>query len=259
MFESPGRRHALQAVRGDGTSKPSDGDTRARAAGIKEPCAGMTLRELRSAELGEAAHLLGSAMCDNPANVRVFRIPDRERRTRALERFFVPVLGGLHQRGLIYGAFRGGSLVGVCGMARPAFCRPTVLEAVGIVPSAVLGNPAGTILRVMTWVGEWARRDLAEPHWHLGPVAVDPQLQGQGVGTAMLTAFCSHMDDLSMLSYLETDKYENVRFYRRLGFAVVAEAEVLGVPNWFMSRPGGAAASVVENRGHGVRAIAPGS
>jgi len=35
------------------------------------------------------------------------------------------------------------------------------------------------------------------------------------------------MDDLSMLSYLETDKYENVRFYRRLGFAVVAEAQVL--------------------------------
>jgi hypothetical protein len=56
----------------------------------------------------------------------------------------------------------------------------------------------------------------------------------------MLTAFCSRMDDLSMLSYLETDKYENVRFYRRLGFAVVAEAEVLGGPNWFMSRPGGA-------------------
>ena len=44
------------------------------------------------------------------------------------------------------------------------------------------------------------------------------------------------MDDLSMLSYLETDKYENVRFYRKLGFDVVAEAEVLGVPNWFMSR-----------------------
>ena len=122
-----------------------------------------------------------------------------------------------------------------------------------------LGGDSFVARRRFGAAGEWARRDLAEPHWHLGPVAVDPQLQGQGVGTAMLTAFCSRMDDLSMLSYLETDKYKNVRFYRRLGFAVVAEAEVLGVPNWFMSRPGGAAASVVENRGHGVRAIAPGS
>jgi GNAT superfamily N-acetyltransferase len=199
----------------------------------------ITLRELRGTELGEAAHLLGRAMCDNPTNVRVFRITASERRARALERFFGPVLGGLHQRGLIYGAFHEGSLVGVCGMARPAFCQPTVLEKFGIVPSVVLGNPAGTILRVMTWAGEWARRDLAEPHWHLGPVAVDPQLQSQGVGTAMLTAFCSRMDDLSMLSYLETDKYENVCFYRKLGFDVLAEAEVHGVPNWFMSRPGG--------------------
>jgi GNAT superfamily N-acetyltransferase len=205
----------------------------------------MTLRELRRAELGEAAHLLGCGMCDNPANVRAFRISAKERRARALERFFYPVLGGLHHRGLIYGAFREGSLVGVCGMARPTFCQPTGLEKLGMIPSVVLGNPASTILRLMTWAGEWARRDLAEPHWHLGPVAVDPQFRGQGIGTAMLTAFCSRMDDLSMLSYLETDKCENVRFYRRLGFDLVAEADVLGVPNWFMSRPAGAAASVV--------------
>jgi GNAT superfamily N-acetyltransferase len=204
----------------------------------------VTLRELRRAELGEAAHLIGRGMCDNPAIVRVFRITDAERRARALERFFVPVLGGLHRRGLIYGAYREGSLVGVCGMTRPACCRPTVLEKFDVVPSVLLGNPARTILRVMTWAGEWARRDLAQPHWHLGPVAVDPQVQGQGVGTAMLTAFCSRMDDLSMLSYLETDKCKNVRFYRKLGFDVVAEAEVLGVPNWFMSRPAGAATSV---------------
>src|SRR5260370_21636304 len=99
----------------------------------------------------------------------------------------------------------------------------------------------------MSGGGEGGGREVGEAYWHLGPVAVDPQLQGRGVGTAVLTAFCSRMDDLSMLSYLETDKYENVRFYRKLGFDVVAAAEVLGVPNWFMSRPGGAAASV-ENR-----------
>jgi ribosomal protein S18 acetylase RimI-like enzyme len=196
----------------------------------------LALRELQRAELGEAARLLGRGMCDNPAIVRVFHITDADRRARALERFFGPVLAGLHQRGVICGAFLEGSLVGVCAMARPTFCRPTMFEKLDMVPSVVFRNPAGTTLRVITWAGEWARRDLAEPHWHLGPVAVDPQLQGQGIGTAMLTAICSRMDDLSMLSYLETDKYENVRFYRKLGFDVVAEAEVLGVPNWFMSR-----------------------
>ena len=85
----------------------------------------LALRKLRRAELGEAAHLLGRGMCDNPTNVQVFRITDAERRARALERFFVPVLGGLHRTGLIYGAYREGSLVGVYGMTRPACCRPT--------------------------------------------------------------------------------------------------------------------------------------
>ena len=37
--------------------------------------------------------------------------------------------------------------------------------------------------------------------------------------------------------YLETDKSENVRFYQKFGFTVVAQAEILGVANWFMSRP----------------------
>jgi ribosomal protein S18 acetylase RimI-like enzyme len=89
----------------------------------------------------------------------------------------------------------------------------------------------------MTWGGEWARRDPAEPHWHLGPVAVDPDSQGQGIGGAMLADFCARMDGHGALVYLETDKSENVRFYEKFGFAVAAQGEVLGVPNWFMSRP----------------------
>jgi len=44
------------------------------------------------------------------------------------------------------------------------------------------------------------------------------------------------MDTCRTLSYLETDKSENVRFYERFGFTVVAEVNVLGVRNWFMSR-----------------------
>jgi hypothetical protein len=39
-----------------------------------------------------------------------------------------------------------------------------------------------------------------------------------------------------MLSYLETDKPENVRLYKRFGYHVTAEAEVLGVTSWFMTR-----------------------
>ena len=100
------------------------------------------------------------------------------------------------------------------------------------------GNPLSTPLRILHWVGEWSRRDPGELHWHLGPVAVDSRLQGQGIGRAMMADFCARMNEQSALSYLETDKFQNVRFYQKFGFSVVAEAEILRVPNWFMSRPG---------------------
>ena len=52
----------------------------------------------------------------------------------------------------------------------------------------------------------------------------------------MLAAFCERMDEEKTLSYLETDKFENVGFYQKFGFKVIEEATVLGIPNWFMSR-----------------------
>ena len=116
-------------------------------------------------------------------------------------------------------------------MARPGRCQPTALEKLKLVPTLVIGKPPNTVLRVVKWASTWARHNLVESHWHLGPVAVDPGCQGQGIGTAMLCVFCSKMDDLRIVSYLETDKAENVRFYERFDFRVVSEANVLGVPN----------------------------
>ena len=195
------------------------------------------MRELKADELEDAAHLLGRGMRDNPVNIRTFGIRDADLRCRALTRFFVPVLRGLYQRGSIFGAFRDSLLVGVCGMARPGRCQPTALEKLSVIPSVVFGNALATPMRMLKWVREWARRDPSEPHWHLGPVAVDPCVQGQGIGRAMLAEFCARMDKCGSLSYLETDKSENVRFYQKFGFTVIAESEILGAPNWFMSRP----------------------
>ena len=91
--------------------------------------------------------------------------------------------------GLVLGAFCGGTLVGVCAMARPGLCQPTALEKLSVVPWVLFGNPISTIPRVLTWTREWSRRDLLEPHWHLGPVAVESHLQGQGNGTAIIDDF----------------------------------------------------------------------
>jgi hypothetical protein len=48
--------------------------------------------------------------------------------------------------------------------------------------------------------------------------------------------YTRQLDETGQLSYLETDKRENVTFYERRGYAFVAQAEVIGVSNWFMAR-----------------------
>ena len=99
------------------------------------------------------------------------------------------------------------------------------------------GGPRTTGRGRLRWVGAWGKRDPAERHEHLGPVAVDRHLQGLGIGSAMLGRSMPRTLDVQRLTgWLETDKAVNVRFYQRFGYEVVEQAEVLGVPNWFMRR-----------------------
>src|SRR6516164_108492 len=118
-----------------------------------------TLRDLQITDLDEAVRVVSYSMRDNPVNVRAFCREGTEQPPRSLMRFFRPVLRGLYKRGVITGAFRDNALVGVCGMARPGSCQPTLLEKLEVLPSLVFGNPRGTTVRVLRWTGEWARRD----------------------------------------------------------------------------------------------------
>ena len=68
-------------------------------------------------------------------------------------------------------------------------------------------------------------------------MGVERHLQGKGIGSALLQAFCDRIDRMRSLAYLETDKLENVRLYERFGFLLRAQGRVLGVPSWFMARP----------------------
>jgi GNAT superfamily N-acetyltransferase len=122
-------------------------------------------------------------------------------------------------------------------MARPGSCQLTALGKLRVLPGVVFGNPLGTVPRLRKWTAAWAHRDPTEPHWHLGPVAIEPSFQHQGIGTALLTAFCMHVDTCGAVAYLETDRQTNVYFYQTFGFVVTGQANLLGVPNWFMSRP----------------------
>jgi ribosomal protein S18 acetylase RimI-like enzyme len=196
----------------------------------------LEIRELRLGETDAAAAVLGRGMRDNPLHVQAFGT-DPEQRERALTCVFQGVLRQYVPKGAVLGAFSSDGLVGVCAMVEPGRCQPSGGERLRLLPEAIAGAGLGGTVRLLKWVGIWARHDPQEPHWHLGPVGVERHLQGQGIGTALLRAFCQRMDALQAMAYLETDKKENVTFYERFGFQVQAQEPVLEVPNWFMARP----------------------
>jgi ribosomal protein S18 acetylase RimI-like enzyme len=132
-------------------------------------------------------------------------------------------------------ARRGGELVGICGRLPPGACRPSPVQGLLMTPALAVGGPL-TLVRTLRWVAAWGKRDPDERHEHLGPVAVEPHLQGLGIGSAMLAAHAEALDAQRLTGWLETDKAQNVRFYERFGYEVVEQAEVLGRPNWFMRR-----------------------
>jgi predicted N-acetyltransferase YhbS len=62
-------------------------------------------------------------------------------------------------------------------------------------------------------------------------------MQGIGVGSALMHRYLAHLKQEQAAGYLETDRPENVEFYKKFGFAVQHEEEIIGTPTWTMWRP----------------------
>jgi ribosomal protein S18 acetylase RimI-like enzyme len=106
-----------------------------------------------------------------------------------------------------------------------------------MMPAMMKTGGIGIMRRGLKLRGTWAKSDPKKPHWHLDPLGVTPELQGQGIGSQMMEYYCKHVDGLGMAAYHETDTPANVKFYERFGFKVVGEESITGVTNWYLWRP----------------------
>jgi GNAT superfamily N-acetyltransferase len=80
-----------------------------------------------------------------------------------------------------------------------------------------------------------------EPHWYLATLGTDPDMQGKGVGSALMRPVLNNCDAQGLPAYLESSKERNVPFYARHGFEVVKEVTLPGggPKIWTMWRPPG--------------------
>ena len=199
-----------------------------------KPSQPIAVRPLEQASIPAAAGLLAASMRDNPLHQRVFA------GGHGIEPLLATAFARLLRRqmriGHVLGAYEGDVLVGVAAMVPPGRCQPGPWEKLAMLPILARGRSLRHLPRIHRWLRAWARRDPGFDHWHLGPAAVERARQGRGIGSLLMAAVCDRLDREQGVGYLETDKQENVRLYRRGGFEVIAAEPVLGVANWFMQR-----------------------
>lgn len=94
---------------------------------------------------------------------------------------------------------------------------------------------AARALRAGTLLDEAHPKD--EPYFYLQVLAVRHDLQGQGLGSRMLTACAAQADAAGRPAVLETSKPANRRLYERFGFRVVETNVIDSSPAiWTMRR-----------------------
>ncbi len=75
------------------------------------------------------------------------------------------------------------------------------------------------------------------PHWYLGILGTDPDHQGKGLGSAVMSPILERCDAEGLGAYLESSKEANIPFYNRHGFEVTGELKLPDGPSvWPMWR-----------------------
>jgi GNAT superfamily N-acetyltransferase/quercetin dioxygenase-like cupin family protein len=181
--------------------------------------------------LDATVDVLSRAFARNPIHLAAF---GADRVVECNRTFFRIGLSLFRGRRLV--ALHGSKVVGFVHWVESPGCQYSAGERVRLVAAMLSGFGFRSTLRVGSWLSGWAAHDERRPHWHFGPIGVDPDSQRQGVGRVLMEHYCSALDHAAVPGYLETDEPNNVAFYRRFGFEVVSEAQVIGTTTFFMVR-----------------------
>jgi len=180
-------------------------------------------------QIAQAVGVAARALRDDPDWMAIS--DDPLVRLEMLYRTFAGSLGGAR----VAGVRRGDCVLGVASAVGPGHCVGARLPPEDrILESPSTGASDGD--RLMHFRSVLAAHDLDEPHWHVGPVGVEPGFQSMGMGGAAMRLLCDEFDEHGSVSWVKTVKPVNVRFYTGLGFEVVEQSSMLAAHLWFMRR-----------------------
>lgn len=175
--------------------------------------------KLTKAQIPAAQQMLARAFFEYPA--MVFANPDAERRRRGVFTLYSAILRDAFPWGEVYASE---NVKGVAAWLPPGVSLPTLGREIRAGFLALPFTFGWTAFRKLAAIDTCARslhhKYVTEPHWFLATLGVDPDHQGQGIGSAVLQPVLQRADAERTPCYLETHRPENVRLYERHGFEV---------------------------------------
>lgn len=189
---------------------------------------------LRKASTGDVHRLksaLAQAFYDDP--IFGWLMPDEQGRLARLRRFFA---------------------IALRHMALPHGCVWTSSDLAGAALSMPPGNwrtPPRAVLAHTTTFGRYQPRAVRlvvaiesrhprEPHYYFADIGVTPDMQGRGLGSALMRPTLERCDREGVAAYLEASSDRSAALYERLGFRVTRELRVADSPPLrLMLRPPG--------------------
>jgi ribosomal protein S18 acetylase RimI-like enzyme len=172
--------------------------------------------------------VLAAAFYEDP--IFAWLMPDDARRLERLQRFFAIELRQVAlPRGRVWST---DELTGAALSLPPGGWRVPPRAALYL--GATFGMHLSRAARLLGAI-EW--RHIRAPHYYFADIGVAPEVQGRGIGSALMRPTLERCDARGLPAYLEASSERNAALYERLGFRLIRELRVAGSPPlWLMSR-----------------------
>lgn len=174
------------------------------------------VRRATEGEFPRLAEVLVGAFSADPFHQWLF--PNERVRPARQKLLFERVLAIYQRHGLV---FTTDERSGVALWDPPRDGGPSLAELLAFVVR-VLPVFGARAVRIAQGMAPLAALHPEEPHWYLSILGADPARQKSGVGSALLRPVLRRCDREGRAAYLEASRIENVPYYERFGFEVVA-------------------------------------
>jgi GNAT superfamily N-acetyltransferase len=193
-------------------------------------------------DIQDSGGILGRAFQDDPAILMMLAESGAEERTEGSAILFMNQLLTCSRNGSPMIVRDAMGILAAFSLYPPGTYPIPPTEQVKMILLTVL---KARLFRRQTWLAlgrgiklldEMQKKHPKDPHYYLEVLGVDPGHQGKGIGSMILGSINEKADKDGVGFYLETAQPRNLPLYKRFGYQIVDQKDVLGVTLWFMWR-----------------------